>query len=305
MKAATELAGFNPEKGTLLTIGVFDGVHLGHRHLINTLTHKATELNLISGVVTFRYHPRLLLLPHPKPVQLTAFEERGNLLRNLGIVIVIPLTFTAELAKMSAREFVTLLKQHLRMQGLVIGPNFALGREREGNAAKLKALGEELDFTVEVILPLIIEGSLVSSTAIRESLAQGNIAETTKLLGRHFSLRGLVVGGVERGQSLGFPTANIDLNSDLALPSNGVYATRAHVTNRVYDSVTNIGNRPTFNENKRTIEVHLLDFAEDIYGEQLTIEFVERLRAEIKFTDSEELVSQIHKDIKQAKTILK
>jgi len=305
MDATTELAGFNPEKGTLLTIGVFDGIHLGHKHLINTLTQKAAERNLISGVVTFRQHPRLLLSPHSKPAQLTSFEERANLLKSLGVEIVVPLTFTAELATLSAREFVMLLKQHLKMQGLVIGPDFALGRGREGDAATLKSLGQKLDFTVEVVLPLVLEGSLVSSTTIRETLAQGNISETTKLLGRHFSLSGPVVGGRERGQSLGFPTANIGLNSNLALPTDGVYATQAHVGDRVYPSVTNIGTRPTFSETERTIEVHLLDFTGNVYGQQLTIELVERLRPEMKFAGKEELIAQINKDIEQARESLK
>ncbi|MFC2059352.1 bifunctional riboflavin kinase/FAD synthetase [Chloroflexota bacterium] len=305
MDATTELAGFKPEKGTLLTIGVFDGVHLGHKHLINTLTQKAAERNLISGVVTFRQHPRLLLSPHSKPAQLISFEERATLLKSLGVKIVVPLTFTAELAKLNAREFVMLLKQHLQMQGLVIGPDFALGHGREGDATTLKSLGQELDFTVEAVLPLVLEGSLVSSTAIRETLAQGDISETTKLLGRHFSLSGPVVGGRERGQSLGFPTANIGLNSHLALPNDGVYATRAHFGDRVYPSVTNIGTRPTFSESERTIEVHLLDFTGNVYGQQITIELVERLRPEMKFAGKEELIAQINKDIGQARKVLK
>ena len=300
----SELANINPERETLLTIGVFDGVHLGHQHLVRKLIQRASKGNLISGVVTFNCHPRAVLSPQAKLARLTTLEERISLLRKLGVELVVPLTFTAELATLSAREFIVCLKQYLRMRGLVIGPNFALGRGREGNAAALQSLGQELDFTVEVVKPLIIEGSLVSSTAVREALARGEMRATAKLLGRYFSLSGLVVGGVARGQVLGFPTANIQVDSEQALPDDGVYATLGHVGDKVYQSVTNIGIKPTFGESERTIEVHLLDFAGDLYGRKLTIELVERLRGEMKFATPEKLVSQIGKDVERARAIL-
>jgi riboflavin kinase/FMN adenylyltransferase len=302
----SELSNFSPERETLLTIGVFDGVHLGHRHLITKLTQRAAASNLLSVVVTFNSNPKAVLSHRAKLARLTTLEEKASLLRSLGVDLVVPLTFTTELAALSAREFVLSLKKYLRMRGLVIGPNFALGRGREGNAAVLQSLGKELNFTVEVVEPLKLEGSLVSSTVVREALARGDMKATTKLLGRYFSLSGPVVGGAERGHHiLGFPTANIEVEPEQALPEDGVYATLGHVGDKAYQSVTNIGVKPTFGKGERTIEAHILDFSGELYGQKLTIELVERLRAEAKFAGPEELASQIKHDVERAKMVLK
>jgi len=305
VQLVSELSAFTPERETLLTIGVFDGVHLGHRHLIRKLTRRAAEGNLLSGVVTFSSNPKAVLSHRTKLARLTTLEERASLLKSLGVDLVIPLTFTTEVAALSAREFVLYLKKYLKMRGLVIGPNFALGRGREGNAATLQSLGQELGFTVEVVKPLMLESSLVSSTAVREALARGDMKTTAKLLGRYFSLSGPVAEGVERGHILGFPTANIQVDHEQALPEDGVYATLGHVGDKVYQSVTNIGVKPTFGKGERTVEVHLFDFSGDLYGQKLTIELVERLRAEMKFAGPEELSAQIKNDVEQAKKILK
>ena len=306
MQLDSDLSKFTPERETLLTIGVFDGVHLGHRHLIRKLTQRAAGGNYLSGVVTFNSNPKAVLSPRTKLARLTTPEERARLLKSLGVDLVVPITFTAEVAALSAREFVRYLKKYLKLRGLVIGPNFALGRGREGNVATLQTLGQELGFTVEVVKPLITENTLVSSTAIREALARGDMKTTTKLLGRYFSLTGLIAGGFERGHGiLGFPTANIQLEQEQAIPEDGVYATLAHVGDKVYQSVTNIGVKPTFGKSERTVEVHILDFTGDLYGRKLTIELVERLRAEVKFAGPEELAAQIKEDVEQAKTVLK
>ena len=305
VQLVSELSAFTPERETLLTIGVFDGVHLGHRHLIRKLTQRAAEGNFLSGVVTFNSNPKAVLSPRTKLARLTTLEERASLLKGLGIDLVIPLTFTTEVAALSAREFVLYLKRYLKMRGLVIGPNFALGRGREGNAAALQSLGRELGFTVEVVKPLMVESSLVSSTAVREALARGDMKSTNRLLGRNFSLSGPVAAGVERGHVLGFPTANIQFDAGQAMPEDGVYVTLAHLGEKVYQSVTNIGVKPTFGKGERTVEVHILGFSGDLYGQKLTIELVERLRPEMKFAGPEELAAQIKKDVEQAKTILK
>jgi len=305
VQLVSELSAFTPERETLLTIGVFDGVHLGHRHLIRKLTQRAAEGNFLSGVVTFNSNPKAVLSPRTKLARLATLEERASLLKSVGVDLVIPLTFTTEVAALSAREFVLYLKKYLKMRGLVIGPNFALGRGREGNAAALKSLGQELGFTVEVVKPLMVEGSLVSSTAVREALARGDMKTTTKLLGRYFSLSGPVAAGVERGHILGFPTANIQFDAGQAMPEDGVYATLAHIGEKVYQSVTNIGVKPTFGKGERTVEAHLFDFSGDLYGQKLTIELVERLRPEMKFAGPEELAAQIKNDVERAKTILK
>jgi len=305
VQLVSDLSKLTPERETLLTIGVFDGVHLGHRHLIRKLTQRAAEGNFLSGVVTFNSNPKAVLSPRTKLARLTTLEERASLLKSLGVDLVVPITFTTDVAALSAREFVLYLKKYLKLRGLVIGPNFALGRGREGNAATLQSLGQELGFTVEVVKPLMTENTLVSSTAVREALARGDMKTTTKLLGRYFSLTGPVAGGAERGHILGFPTANIQVEPEQALPEDGVYATLAHVGDKVYQSVTNIGVKPTFGKGERTVEVYILDFTGDLYGRKLTIELVERLRAEVKFAGPEELAAQIKRDVEQAKTVLK
>ncbi|MGB2884972.1 MAG: riboflavin biosynthesis protein RibF, partial [Dehalococcoidia bacterium] len=230
---------------------------------------------------------------------------RITLLSDIGADFVGPLTFGTELAALSAREFVILLQRHLHMQGLVIGPDFALGRGREGDVAWLQALGQELGFTVGVVEPIVLEGSLVSSTSIRKALTRGDMNMTSKLLGRHFRLSGQVMGGTERGHVLGFPTANIGVDSEQALPSDGVYATLGYLGDKVYRSVTNIGTRPTFGEGERTVEVFLIDFDGDIYSQNLTVELIERLRGETKFADAKELSAQIARDVEQARAILR
>lgn len=305
MQIVSELSSVKPKCGTLLTIGVFDGVHLGHKHLIGRLTQQAATDNLLSGVVTFSCHPKAVLSPRTRLVRLTTLEERITLLRDIGADFVVPLTFGTELAALSAREFVILLQRHLHMQGLVIGPDFALGRGREGDVAWLQALGQELGFTVGVVEPIVLEGSLVSSTSIRKALTQGDMDMTSKLLGRHFRLSGQVMGGTERGHVLGFPTANIGVDSEQALPSDGVYATLGYLGDKVYKSVTNIGTRPTFGEGERTVEVFLIDFDGDIYSQNLTVELIEHLRGETKFADAKELSAQIARDVEQARAILR
>ena len=254
--------------------------------------------------MTFTHHPKVVLSPKAKLARLTTLRQRIDLLKNLGVEIVVPLTFTREFAALSARQFIELLRQYLRMEGLVIGPDFALGRGREGTVASLRALGRELGFSVEVVQPLILEDSVVSSTAIRGALARGDMKTTSRLLGRPYRLGGPVVGGNQRGYGLGYPTANIRVDADQALPADGVYATLAYLGDRTYESVTNIGVRPTFDDGERMVEVFLMDFDADIYGRDLSIELIDRLRGEVKFASPEELSRQIATDVRGAKTIL-
>jgi riboflavin kinase/FMN adenylyltransferase len=190
------------------------------------------------------------------------------------------------------------------MRGLVIGPDFALGRSREGDISVLHSLGKERGFWVDVIPPKVINGEVVSSTSIRQALAKGDTAKVKRLLGRPYALTGQVGHGAERGRQLGFPTANLEINSSQALPSDGVYATRANVAGHTYPSVTNIGTRPTFGEGERTVEVYLLDFEGTLYSQELRVDLIERLRAEKRFSNPEELKNQISHDVEQARSIL-
>jgi len=299
-----ELARVAPDRETALTIGVFDGVHLGHQYLIQNLKQTAAAENLLSGVVTFRHHPRLVLYPEVKLTYLTSLSERIRLLTDLGVELVVALSFSLELAQLGVREFVSLLQRHLKMRALVIGPDFALGKGRGGDASALQALGQELNFMVEVVPVKLWQGEAVSSTAVRLALSQGDPRKVSQLLGRRFRLGGKVIKGDERGKVLGFPTANIAPDPEEALPADGVYATRAFVGQAVYKAVTNIGIRPTFGGGQRLIEVYLLDFEGDLYGQDLEIELVECLRGEIRFASVEELKAQMVRDVEGARALL-
>jgi riboflavin kinase/FMN adenylyltransferase len=299
-----ELARFSSTKDTILSIGVFDGFHLGHQRLITELLHQAQKRNMLSGVVTFRHNPEKLLSHRNKLPFLMDIEERLSLLKQAGVAMTIPLSFTAELAQLSARQFVTLLQKYLKMRGLVIGEDFALGKGREGNTTTLQKLGQEMKFDVTVVPPLKIKGTVVSSTTIRKALAAGDMLKVRSLMGRPFKLSGKVVTGYGRGASLGFPTANIDVISEHALPPDGVYAGWARLNGKAYQTMTNIGKDPTFGLQKRTVEAYLIDYNGDLYGSDLQLDIVARLRDEKKFADVEELKKQVAEDIREGKNIL-
>ena len=304
MQVEEELARFSPHKDMLLTIGVFDGVHLGHKYLISQLKERAGQQNLLGGVVTFRQHPQEVLAPHTTLPFLTDLAERSNLLKNEGVEAIIALSFDRELAQLSTRQFISLLKNYLRMRGIVVGPDFALGQKREGNIDALSALAQDMNFSITVVPPIMINGEVVSSTAIRSALADGDMKKVHTLIGRLFSLHGRVVSGTGRGVKLGFPTANLDMNPQQALPADGIYATRAYIDDKAYHSMTNIGKRPTFGDNERTVEVYVLDYHSDLYGHELKIDIIERLRGEKKFDTEEALKKQITEDIKEGSAIL-
>ena len=304
MPVEEELARLSPNKDTLLTIGVFDGVHLGHKYLISQLKEHARQQNLLAGVVTFRQHPQEVLAPQTRLPFLTDLAERTKLLKNEGVDTIITLSFTPELAQLSAQEFVSLLKKHLRMHGIVIGPDFALGRNREGDANTLRTLGQNMNFSVTVVPPIVINDEVASSTAIRKALADGDMEKVHQLIGRSFSLHGRVTTGAGRGVELGFHTTNLDINPEQALPADGVYATWAYVDDKVYQSMTNIGKCPTFGYNERTVEVYILNYDSNLYGHELKIDIIERLRDEKQFNTTEELRKQIIEDVNQGRAIL-
>jgi len=299
-----ELSRFAPERDTLLTVGVFDGVHLGHKYLISRLLEEAGQRNLLSGVVTFRQHPEELLSPRTRLPFLTDIEERIGLLKNEGVDFIITLSFTAELAQLSARQFVSLLQKYLRMRGLVIGSDFALGKGREGDTNTLQKLGQDMNFSVTVVPPYMINDEVVSSTTIRKALAGGDMRKVQELVGRPFSLQGKVVTGAGRGVGLGFPTANLDISSEQARPPDGVYASWAHIDGKTYQSMVNIGQCPTFGGGESTVEAYLVDYQGDLYGRELQIDIVARLRDEKKFDTVEELKEQVAEDVRQGRTML-
>jgi len=304
MQVEKELDQAKPGKETVLTIGVFDGVHLGHQHLLTHLRNEAQRRNFLSGVVTFQSHPRAMLSPDSKLLWLSDLDTRTDLLRGVGIDVIVALTFTPQLAQLTAREFIQMLADYLSMRGLVIGPDFALGKNREGDAERLHVLGQEMGFTVESVSPLVLDGAVVSSSAIRQALIQGDMLQVEKLFGHPFSLSGQVVPGDKRGRVLGFPTANLDINPEQALPGDGVYATITYIAHEPLPSITNIGVRPTFGGGRRLVETCLLDYKGQLQGQKLRIDLLDKLRDERHFDNAEELKAQIAKDIEQARMIL-
>lgn len=304
MEIEQELATITPRADTILTIGVFDGVHAGHRYLLHKLQQRAAERNLLSGVVTFNPHPQSVLHPQDQLPWLSSLEDRVRAFRELGVGVVAVLTFTPEVARLSARDFISLLQKHLKMQDIMVGPDFTLGRGGEGNTSLLRTLGDEMGFSVEVVAPYMIDGEVVSSTLIRRALIQGEMKRVEKLMGRRFYLKGRVVTSDKRGRVLGFPTANVDVQPQQALPNDGVYATIVHIDTRHFPSATNIGTRPTFGEAKRMVEAHLLNYKGNLYGKEIRVEFVRKLRDERRFGSSEELKMQIERDVREIEALL-
>lgn len=304
MTTEQELARAKPGKDTLLTIGIFDGVHLGHQRLISELLKEARKSKLLSGVVTFRQHPQAVLAPSRWLPFLTDLAERERLLKEAGADIVIVLSFTRELARLSPERFLEWLKKYLGMRGLVIGYDFTLGTGRQGDTKRLCRLGQEMGFSVKVVAPVTISGEVVSSTAIRQALSQGDMTRVSCLLGRPFSLRGRVVPGTSRGKGLGYPTANLMVDPGQALPTDGVYVSLAHIGNKSYPAMTYIGRRPTFDEKQQVVESYLLDFTGYLYDKEIAIEIRHYLRGDRKFESAEALKEQISADVAQGRKLL-
>ena len=304
MHIEEELAQARPQKETLLTTGVFDGVHLGHQRLLTDLRNEALSKDWLSAVVTFGSHPQAVLSPHKKLLWLSDLETRISLLRDMGIDLVVPIHFTPELAQVTAREFVQLLMDYLNMRGLLVGPDFTLGRNREGNFDQLRLLGQQMGFSVQVESPILLDGEVISSSAIRQALARGDMQKVEKLSGRPFRLTGQVVSGAKRGRVLGFPTANLDTKPEQALPDDGVYVTVAHIDHESFPSVTNIGVRPTFGGGKRLVETYLLDYQGELNERMLGIDLLDKLRGEKRFETEQELKAQMSKDVEQARILL-
>lgn len=290
-----------------LSIGVFDGVHGGHQALVKRMLEKAGSRGLTGGVVTFHPHPRTVIRPDQPFQYLESLEHRVELLRACGVEFVSVLQFTSEVQQVSAEDFCRLLVEEARVRLIVVGADFRLGRGGEGTVERLAEIGQELGFEVMPV-GLIDHGAdsmPISSTRIREALADGQMEEVQALLGRPFSLRGPVVRGDQRGRTIGFPTLNIGVSADRALPPDGVYVTRAYLPTGIFNSVTNIGTRPTFDGTTRRVETHVFDFEGDMYGQVVTIELLHRMRAEQRFDGVDALVEQIKVDSAAARAWLK
>jgi riboflavin kinase / FMN adenylyltransferase len=288
-----------------LTIGVFDGVHRGHQEIIQKLTTGAHTNDAPAVVLTFDPHPASVLSGHEIKC-LTLPDERAELLGKSGVDVVITERFTRELSMVTAYDFMSRLTRQLGLQHLLIGYDFALGKGREGNAARLTEIGSELGYAVEVVSALSDESGVISSTEIRKLIEVGNVAEGARLLGHPYSLHGPVIHGEGRGKTINVPTANIAYSHEKMIPAKGIYACWAYLNNNKYRAAINIGTNPTFTPDKQipNVEAYLLDLHRDIYGEDLRLEFVARLRDELRFDSVDGLLEQIWRDIEDTKRIL-
>ena len=305
MQYLNDLKQHEIKKESLLAIGVFDGVHLGHQHLFNNLINTAKDHQLLSGVLTFKNHPATVLNSNFKPQLITSPVEKIKLIESTGIDFVVPITFDKTLANLSAKSFIELIQKHLNMKGISVGPDFHMGTNREADVTKLQTMGLKMGFFVNI--PTLYEKTEipVRSTSVRNSLISGNIKLANSILGRNFSLSGKIVKGFQRGKELGFPTANLSFDENQLIPENGIYATKVYLKNITYNGATSIGTNPTFQNQHKTIETFILNFNQDIYGESIKLEFIDKIRDEQSFKSVESLIIQMKEDVQKIQQILK
>jgi len=296
-----------PFHNAVITIGNFDGVHIGHQALFHEVIEKADAIGGTAIAMTFEPHPLRVLKKNGDPPLITLYEQKAELIASSGIDVLICIPFTSQFADISADTFVRdILVNKIGVTAIVTGKDYTFGKNREGNLHFLKRLGSELDLEV-IVSDWIQTGTCpdrISSTRIRELVMGGEMETARKLLGRHYQVRGTVVTGRNRGgKLLGFPTANIQLQDEIC-PKSGVYAVTVDCLGKTFQGVANIGYSPTFSDNLFTVEVHILDFHNDIYGKHIRVNFVKRIRDEIKFSGISELSEQIRKDIEYARGVL-
>ena len=288
----------------VVALGNFDGVHVGHQILFKKAAEIASEKKGTSIAFTFEPHPLKVIAPEKVPPLLTHFHKKMELIEACNIDSVICADFTRQFADQRPRDFSeNILKGKIGAKEVVVGFDYAFGRGREGTIPYLKKMGEEFGFVVHVVDPFQLDGLTVSSSHVRELIEAGNMESARKFLGRHYSIVGPVISGHKTGQAIGFPTANID-TSKVQIPGTGVYAVRMIYQDNSFDAVANIGFNPTFHRDRLSVEVHIFDFNQVIYGKEVEVEFISRIRSEIEFKSKDELVVQIKKDIETAKVLL-
>lgn len=290
---------------TVLTIGKFNGMHLGHQHLLAQVVTRAHEIGGQSAALTFEPHPTLVLQPEHQRVYLAPEDERLQIIAAAGIDHLIILPFDQPLMRLTAEEYMGNLCARINLRELWVGPDLRVGYRRQGTVEVLSELGRQFGYTVHPIEKLLVDGAPVSATRVRELLQNGAVAQIPALLGRPFAVVGQVVRGDQRGRTIGFPTANIAVAPNDLLPADGVYACLVTLPDGTeHSAVTNVGVRPTFGTLNRTVEAHLLDWSGDLYDQRLRVVFVERIRGEQKFSGIDELKAQIARDADRARELL-
>ncbi len=299
MNIYTDVEQIEKNENTVITIGSFDGVHLGHKSIFNALLSKSKELNSRSFLVTFSPHPRSVVLKDTTVNLLTTIREKKELFEKAGIENILVIKFTKEFSQFGYEEFIKkYFVDGIGIKHVVIGYDHKFGKNREGNEAVLKQLGKKYNFGVSVVPPLSMDLENLSSSKIRKALLNGELEKANKYLGRNFYFYGKVVEGARRGRLIGFPTANLEINDPHKLvPKSGVYLVNCSFNSEKYYGLMNIGYRPTFGDvDKSIIEVYIIDFNNNIYGENIRIDFIKRIRDEKKFNSKEELIEQINLD---------
>lgn len=304
MQHVYTLQDLDIQQPSMVTIGVFDGLHRGHQVLIRSLVQEAHQRGLLAGVMTFHPHPDEILRGPKGRYYLTTVEERAELLAAMGVDYLVTHPFNREVMQIRAADFVDQLVATLRPLCLWVGEDFALGHRREGDVTFLTARGLEKGFEVKAIPLVDARDDVVSSTTIRAALRTPDLASAASLLGRSYSVRGEVVHGMKRGRKLGFPTANLQIPDGKLIPANGVYAGWATVGNERFMAATNVGYSPTFGNADVTVEAYLLDFDRDIYGQRVTLTFEKYLRPEMKFDGLEALIAQMSRDVETGRAFL-
>lgn len=309
MADLVHLNDIEKDTNTVLTVGTFDGVHEGHKALVQTVVDKAAERGARSLVVTFDPHPRDIINPGKDGIKLlTTLEERAEIMQELGVDILLVIPFDRDFSLLSSEEFVrNIIHEKVGVSEFVIGYDHHFGKDREGTIETIEKLGEELGFGAYVVSKREMGDTTISSTVIRNTLSEeGNVKQAAELLGRSYMLNGMVAHGAERGREIGFPTANIQPSQkNKVIPANGVYAVKVRVNEQWYGGMMNIGVRPTFDGISKTLEVNIFDFGEEIYGKKLQVRFVDRIRDEQKFNGPDALIEQLNKDKATTLSILK
>lgn len=289
----------------VLTIGSFDGIHLGHRQIIKQTVQEAQNYNCDSALLTFTPHPLEVIAPKAAPKHLTNYHQKVRLIKHSGINRIIFKRFNQEFAQLSYQEFIKkYLVDRFSVKKIIVGADFRCGYQSEGTPDRIKELGVKYGFEVEKVPPIEMDNREISSTYIRELVKAGDVKKVKHQLGRNFKAECRVVSGDGRGRTLGYPTANLKPVTNYALPPAGVYACRIQIEDEVYNGVVNVGYRPTFDKDDLSIEIHIFNFSDMIYEQRVELEFIEHIREERDFSNREELIAQIKKDEVKAKEIL-
>lgn len=289
----------------VLTIGSFDGIHLGHREIMKKTIQEAEHYNSDSALLTFSPHPLEVVAPTAAPKSLTSYHQKVELIKKFGINRIIFKRFTEDFAQLPYQEFIEqYLVERFSVNKIIVGEDFRCGHQSQGTPDKIKELGDKYGFEVEKIPSIKIDDREISSTYIRELIKEGAVAKVKQQLGRNFKVEAKVISGDGRGRELGYPTANLKPVTDYVLPPAGVYACRIKVGEEIYDGVVNLGYRPTFNKEEFSIEVNIFEFSDMIYEQNVELEFVKHIRGELDFSTEKELINYIEQDVQEAKKIL-